>query len=112
LILSALDSVRRPFRVIVGDAKEGADPMFWMAAQILEVPRLQFKARWKDFHKGAGNKRNTLMLDWLKRLRDKGEPCFVVVAWDGSSRGTLNMMDQARVAKFDVWQISDFKGGA
>lgn len=105
----ALYSIRKPFRIVVGDA-DGADKHFWRAAERLDVPRLQYKAKWKLYRKAAGNKRNTLMLNVLRRLRAKGEPCLVLAAWDGKSRGTLDMMDQARLAKFQVWQVSNFGG--
>lgn len=112
LIHDALFSVRKPFRIVVGDAKDGADPMFWRAAEKLGIPRLRYNAQWNLYGKSAGNKRNTQMLDVLRYLRSRGEEhLFVLAAWDGQSRGTLDMMDQARLAKFEVWQISNFKGG-
>lgn len=112
LILSALDSIARPFRIIVGDAKDGADPMFWLAAAILDVPGLRFNAQWKLHGRSAGPKRNTVMVDMLIRLRAKGEKhCFGLAAWDGKSRGTKDTMDKLVNAKFDVWQVSNFKGG-
>jgi hypothetical protein len=105
MIFLALDSIRRPFRIVVGDA-DGADKHFWRSAERLSVPRLRYNAKWKLYHKGAGNKRNTLMLNMLRFVRAKGEHCLVVAAWDGVSTGTLDMMDQAKLAKFDVWVLS------
>jgi hypothetical protein len=110
-IYSALASIRKPFRIIVGDA-DGADKLFWRAAEKLGVPRLRYNAQWKLYRKAAGNKRNTVMLNVLRYLRSRGEEhCIVLSAWDGSSRGTQDMMDQARLAKFEVWLVSNFKGG-
>jgi hypothetical protein len=106
MIYLALMSIRRPFRVVVGDA-DGADKHFWRAAERLGVPRLRYDAKWKLYRKSAGNKRNTTMLNVLRRLRANGEEhCLVMAAWDGISRGTLDMMDQAKVARFDVWVLS------
>jgi hypothetical protein len=111
MIYLALVSIRKPFRIVVGDA-DGADKHFWRAAERLGVPRLRFNAKWKLFGKSAGNKRNTVMLNVLRRLRAKGEEHLIVLAaWDGRSTGTLDMMDQARLAKFEVWQVANFGGG-
>lgn len=108
-IYDALVSIQQPFRIVVGDAKDGADPMFWMAAEVLDIPRLRFKARWKELGKRAGVVRNTAMLEFLLSLRAKGEEhLFGLAAWDGESRGTKNMMGQLEGAKFDVWRISYF----
>lgn len=110
--MSALDSISRPVRIVVGDAKDGADPIFWTVAEILEMPRQQFRAEWRVYSRSAGPKRNTRMLNVLRYLRAKGENhLFVLAAWDRQSRGTLNMMNQAKLAKFEVWQITNFKGG-
>jgi hypothetical protein len=111
MIYLALYSIRRPFRIVVGDA-DGADKHFWRAAKRLGVPRLRYNAKWKLYGRAAGNKRNTQMLNLLVWLRAWHEPdCFVLAAWDGKSRGTLDMMDQAKLAKFPVWLVSNFKGG-
>lgn len=105
-IYDALNSIRRPFRIIVGDAKDGADPIFWSVAEALEVPRLRFNARWKVFGKSAGFKRNGVMVMWLVRLHDRGHPAIVLAAWDGKSRGTKDTMDKARAHGFDPWRIN------
>jgi SLOG family YspA-like protein len=111
IIFLALESIRRPFRIIVGDAKSGADPMFWKAAVKLEVPRLRYDANWKRYHFVAGPKRNTVMLEALKRVRVHGElSAWVLAAWDLRSSGTRNMIDQAKLANFDVVVLSNKEG--
>jgi hypothetical protein len=105
--VDALISIRQPFRVIVGDAKDGADPMFWAAAEKLQLPRHRFKARWKTFGRAAGHLRNAWMVVWLEKISNGTEDsCIVLAAWDGKSPGTKDCMDAAKDVGFDVWRIS------
>jgi hypothetical protein len=111
MIYSALASIRKPFRIVVGDA-DGADKHFWRAAEKLGVPRLRYNAQWKLYRKAAGNKRNTVMLNVLvPALARRASTASCSRPGTVSSRGTLDMMDQARLAKFPVWLVSNFKGG-
>jgi hypothetical protein len=106
IVIDTVTSFHRPFRGIVGDAKEGFDPIAWEILSGMQLPRLRFKADWKKNGKAAGPIRNQLMVDWLMVLDDMG---FVCAGWDGKSKGTKGTMDYARGFGIDVVQISNFQ---
>lgn len=108
IIYDALSTLAQPLRIIVGDA-DGADAMFWLAAEVLDIPRLRFDAKWKLYGRKAGHLRNDVMLDLLIAIRRRGEEhAFVLAAWDGNSPGTRNMIREAERADFSVLEISYF----
>lgn len=77
-------------RLVSGRAR-GADTLAERYAEEREIPIQVFPAKWKKYGKAAGPIRNKAMLEYAK------EGTAVVAAfWDGQSRGTGNMIKQAR----------------
>lgn len=76
----------RPFTVVSGTAA-GVDTLGeeWAVEQGLRVKR--FPSDWDRYQKAAGPIRNSLMAWYATHL---------VAFWDGSSRGTANMIDTAK----------------
>ena len=57
------------------------------------IPIQVFPAEWKKYGRAAGPIRNRAMLDYAKE-----ETPVVAAFWDGQSRGTGNMLKQAKAA--------------
>jgi len=103
-IAEAIDSIRQPFRGIVGDA-DGFDKLVWEALTERSLPRLRFKAKWREngyYNRGAGHDRNRLMAAWLALLDDSG---FCVAGWDGQSSGTAGCIKEVERLGLDVWRL-------
>jgi hypothetical protein len=83
--------------VIEGEAR-GADILSRIAAEHLHVPVMPFPANWDKYGRSAGPIRNTQMLR-------EGKPKLVLAFTTDleSSRGTRNMVYQAREAIVPVW---------
>jgi hypothetical protein len=88
----AIDSLRQPFRSIVGGA-EGFDTIVEDALRRRGLPYLRYDADWERHGRGAGPTRNGVMLK-VGMLIDSD--AIVVSGWDGKSRGTMNCRNQAR----------------
>ena len=80
----------RPTEVIHGGAR-GVDTLAEQAALIFKIPVRMFLADWDRHGRAAGVIRNREMLE-------VGQPDLVVAMWDGTSRGTANMIELAREA--------------
>lgn len=76
--------------VIAGGAR-GADRIAAQVALRLGVPLEEYPADWEKYGKAAGPIRNREMLD-------RGRPDYVVAFPLGDSRGTRDMIRQARAA--------------
>lgn len=76
----------RPTEIVSGGA-EGADRLGEYWAKIHEIPIKRFPADWAKHGKAAGPIRNREMAQYADAL---------VAIWDGESRGTKNMIDEAR----------------
>ena len=81
--------------IITGMAR-GPDIMAYDYAQYHEIPVLEFPADWDKYGKSAGYIRNAEMLKTATHL---------LAFWDGSSKGTKNMIDIAIKAGLDVTVI-------
>ena len=98
LLTSTLDGLREEFieiEIVSGHAS-GADKMAEAYAKRLGIPLKIFPADWKKYGRGAGPIRNREMLSYIV----EGNP-VVVAFWDGQSKGTKNMIDQAQKASVD-----------
>lgn len=87
----------RPTLVIEGEAR-GADTMAAHWARTLGIEVAAFPANWDDHGRAAGPIRN-------KQMLDEGRPDAVIAfSTDlANSRGTANMVRQARAAGVPVW---------
>ena len=71
---------------IISGLARGADTLGCKFADSYNLPMVGFAADWKKFGRGAGLKRNKLMAKNADAL---------IAFWDGSSRGTMSMIDYA-----------------
>jgi hypothetical protein len=72
---------------IIHGAARGADQKAGIAARALGLKETAFPADWRGQGSRAGVIRNLFMLDQ--------EPGLVLAFWDGESRGTQHMIDEA-----------------
>jgi len=73
---------------IISGAARGADLLGERYARFHNIPILRFPADWSRYGRSAGFIRNGQMA----AIADKG-----IAFWDGSSRGTRNMIEQLRI---------------
>ena len=76
---------------IVSGHANGADKLAEEYARRLGLALKVFPADWRKYGKAAGPIRNREMLSYIM----EGSP-VVVAFWDGQSKGTKNMIDQAK----------------
>lgn len=81
---------------IIEGGASGADQLAEQYAVGKGIEHIKVKAEWDKYGRSAGPIRNTQMLKMLEP-NDK-----VLAFWDGSSRGTSNMIKQAQGANLDV----------
>lgn len=72
---------------LVGGGAEGADAMGKHYAELRQYNYKQFYADWDKYGKAAGPIRNKQMAEYGNVL---------IVFWDGKSRGSANMINQAK----------------
>ena len=82
---------------IVSGHASGADLLGEAYARAHGLKLSVFKADWKRYGRGAGPIRNRQMLEYAIE-----ETALVIAFWDGKSKGTKNMIDQARKAGSEV----------
>lgn len=80
---------------IVSGGASGVDGMAERLAVECKIPIKVFPAKWLSFGKAAGHIRN-------KQMLEEGKPDMVLAFWDGVSRGTQNMIEQATKARVPV----------
>ena len=79
-------------RLVSGHAR-GADTLAERYAAEKSIPIQVFPAEWNKYGKAAGPIRNRAMLEYAKE-----ETPVVAAFWNGKSRGTGNMLKQAKAA--------------
>lgn len=82
-----------PTLVVSGGAR-GADRLGELWAQQRGIPMVQYPADWDQYGRRAGPIRNGVMAKSADAL---------VALWDGESRGTEDMINQARDAGLKVY---------
>lgn len=92
----ALRDLDIPMTEIVSGGAKGADALGERYAQENGIPLTRFPADWEKHGKPAGVIRN-------KQMAKYGE--VLVAAWDGQSRGTKNMIDEAKKQKLLIYYI-------
>lgn len=85
-----------PLEALICGMAHGADTLAERWAKYKGIPVLEFPARWRDYGRAAGAKRNAQMLQ-------EGKP-DLVIAFPGG-RGTANMCALARAANVEVWEM-------
>lgn len=106
-VMSALRNNLGEFTVIEGENGRrvkgkliGADKISRQCAEQLGLPFEPYPAQWKVFGPGAGPVRN-------KQMLVKGRPLAVFAFHNdlANSKGTKNMVDQAKKAGVPVWTV-------
>lgn len=95
-VLDCIRTVDGEFEIVSGHAK-GADTFGEEYAEANGVKVTIFKPDWKKYGKAAGPIRNGQMLAYAL----ENNP-LVIAFWNGKSRGTKNMIEQARKAGAEV----------
>jgi hypothetical protein len=90
---------RLPDVLVVSGGAAGADMMGEQWALSREVPYRRFPADWQRHGRRAGPIRNGEMLAFA---REVSPLCGLVAFWDGSSRGTADMIEQANAAGIPI----------
>ena len=96
---SQLDLILSEFsnpEIVSGHAK-GADSFGEEYAGLHGLKLSVFPPEWKRYGRGAGPVRNRQMLEYAL-----GAKPLVVAFWNGKSRGTKNMIEQAQKAHVEV----------
>lgn len=85
---------------IVEGAARGVDTMGFDYGWANKIPVRAIPANWKKHGRAAGVRRNIEMAEYADAL---------IAIWDGVSRGTMNMIDEAkkRGLKVFVYSIKD-----
>jgi len=78
---------------VVSGTARGVDQMGEVIAEIQDIPVKRFPADWDEYGKRAGMIRNAEMADYADAL-------FAV--WDGKSKGTKQMIDNANTKGLKV----------
>lgn len=103
LCFKALDEILEEFynpEIVSGHAK-GADTFGEEYAKTHSLKVTIFKPDWKKYGRGAGPIRNGEMLKYAM----EGTP-VIIAFWDGKSKGTKNMIDQARKVNAKVYIVT------
>lgn len=77
----------RPTEVVSGACWAGVDALGEKIAREASIPVKRFPADWSAHGRAAGPLRNAAMAEYADAL---------VAVWDGRSRGTANMIEEAR----------------
>ena len=85
-------SVNKPALIVSGGAM-GADRLGEYYAKRMNIPVRRYLPQWNTFGKSAGMKRNIIMA---------GNADALVAFWDGSSRGTAQMIEYANMKGLKV----------
>ena len=94
LVYSALaESQFIPTEIVSGMAP-GVDTLAIQYAQENNLPLKEFHADWKTHGRSAGPRRNREMANYADAL---------IAIWDGESRGTKNMIEEATKRNLQVY---------
>lgn len=79
---------------IVSGCARGADSYGELLAEEYNLPVKKFPAQWDVYGRGAGHIRNAEMAEYADSL---------VLIWDGTSSGSLNMLNTAKKNKMKIF---------
>ena len=84
---------------IISGGASGADSLGEKYAKEYGIPVVRYPADWKKYGRAAGPKRNEKM---ARAAAADGISGILFAFWDGTSRGTANMIKIAEKFKLDV----------
>lgn len=86
-----------PITEVVSGTARGVDQLGELWAKRNNIPVKQFPADWNGkYGKNAGMIRNNQMADYAEAL---------IALWDGKSRGTLQMIQRAKLLKLPTYVL-------
>lgn len=94
LVLEAYGNAPFEITEIVSGGARGVDKMGEQLAKLNYIPIKVFLADWDTYGRRAGPIRNAQMADYAEAL---------IAIWDGESRGTGNMIQQATKKGLEVY---------
>lgn len=74
----------------VSGCANGVDKISAQICRDLNIPVKEFPAKWDEFGKSAGYRRNEEMAKYV------GKDGFLILIWDGASKGSGHMRDLAK----------------
>jgi hypothetical protein len=80
--------------IIISGGAQGVDKLGERWAKLMGIPVQRFPAAWDIYGKAAGIYRNRIMAQRADAL---------VAIWDGKSRGTKNMIEEARKRELKIY---------
>ncbi len=86
LVLSAIGESEFEITQVVSGMAPGVDTLAIQYAQEKQLPLAEFHADWNRHKRAAGPIRNRQMAEYADAL---------IAIWDGESRGTKNMIEEA-----------------
>lgn len=94
LVLEAIKQSQYFIDEVVSGMAPGVDTLAIQYATENNLPLAEFHADWKKYGKSAGPIRNRQMADYAHAL---------IAIWDGESRGTKNMIEEANKRNLHVY---------
>ena len=85
-----------PVKIISGNAS-GADRMGELYGNLHGIDVVQFPAEWNKYGRAAGPIRNRKMAEYAAEERG-----VLIAFWDGKSRGTKNMIENAKRSGLEI----------
>jgi hypothetical protein len=97
-VIPWLDKITTGHKVvyILNGCADGADLIGHMYAVLRGIQEVKYAADWELYGKAAGPKRNELMAQNADAL---------ALIWDGKSRGSKNMLENARKYNLKIRQL-------
>lgn len=93
LLLDAISYSEYKITEVVGGGAKGADELGMIWATQNDIKFTLFPEDWNMYGKAAGPIRNRQMAEYADAL---------IALWDGESKGTRNMIDEARKQKLKI----------
>lgn len=94
LVLSAIEESEFEITEVVSGMAPGVDTLAIDYAKDNHLPLREFHADWNQYKRAAGPIRNRNMAEYADAL---------IAIWDGESRGTKNMIEEATKRKLKVY---------
>lgn len=82
---------------VVSGCAPGIDTLGIQWAEEKAIPIMRFPADWAKHGRAAGPIRNRQMAEYV------GQSGYLVCVWDGKSRGTRNMIEEAKRVGIKRW---------
>lgn len=82
---------------VVSGCAPGIDTLGIKWAEERNIPVKRFPADWERYGRVAGPMRNRQMAEYV------GQSGYLVCVWDGKSRGTRNMIEEAKRVGIKRW---------